>query len=165
MDQPSFNDRLAVGMTRVIGTMPMFYALIAWYGLWIGINLLLGPHAFDEPWSFPILLFISNFCQLIWLPALSVGQNVMGRASADQAKQQYAMIERMDTLSQRQQTMMETMQTMVQALLTMGEHDQADRREILTLLASVQQETQEIDDEVDTLREAIPPPSKRKGRR
>jgi uncharacterized membrane protein len=140
----SFNDRLAVAMTRVIGTMPMFYALIAWYGLWIGINVALGVHAFDQPWSFPILLFISNFCQLIWLPALSVGQNVMGRASELQAARQFAMIERIDAITDSLHALLVSQDAVVQSLLTMA---QADREDMQYLRAK----NDEIDAEIDEL--------------
>jgi uncharacterized membrane protein len=142
--RPSFNEQLAVRMTRIIGTMPMFYALVGWYALWIGINIILGVHAFDKPWSFPILLFISNFLQLIWLPALSVGQNVLGRASVQQAQQQYAMIEQIDTLTQELHTMMTAQRDTITALVHLNQAVQAALQALTT-------KTDEIDAEVDTL--------------
>ncbi len=148
----NFNERFAVAMTRVIGTMPMFYGLIAWYGLWIGLNLLLGAHAFDKPWSFPILLFISNFFQLIWLPALSVGQNVLGRVSERQAQQQYAMVQRIDRMAQELHLMMEAQATVLETLMDLSQAS-------IAVLRQVEAKAEEIDSEVDhlTAKEEIRP--------
>ena len=143
-DRASLNDRVAVFLTRVIGTMPMFYALIVWYGLWIGVNLFLGPRAFDKPWSFPTLLFASNFLQLIWLPAISVGQNVLGRAGERRDQEQFRMTQQIDQLTQEQHTMMGAQRAMLDALTALSE-------EMLRVLRAVADKTTEIDAEVDAL--------------
>ena len=144
MRPTSFNDRLAVRMTHIIGTMPMFYSLITWYVLWIGINVALGSHAFDKPWSFSILLFLSNFLQLIWLPAISVGQNVLSRAGEAQAQRQYAMIQRIDQITQAMTDSMTAQRAMLTTLIDLADTSTA-------LLKAVEAKTQEIDAEVDAL--------------
>lgn len=72
------HERLAIHITRVSGSMTMFYALVAWYVIWCAVNSLRAV-AWD-PYPFPFLLFLSNALQLWWLPVLSVGQLVVARA-------------------------------------------------------------------------------------
>jgi uncharacterized membrane protein len=143
----SFNERFAVTLTRVIGTMPMFYGLILWYVIWIGANVILGPLAFDKPWSFPTLLMISNFLQLIWLPALSVGQNVLNRATERQNQRQYELVQRIDRMAGELHTMMETQAAVISSLIDLGETS-------IAVLKQVEAKTQEIDAEVDAWSEA-----------
>lgn len=87
------NERLAVWITqRVVGTMPAFYLILFFYLTWIAINLLLqatGGPVFDQPFGFVILLFLSNFIQLLYMPLISVGQNVLSRYAEMQAEDEY----------------------------------------------------------------------------
>jgi len=78
----SFNDRLALVATRVFGSMPTFYLFVVWALLPIVPFL---RHAE------PIILYVSaGFIQLVALPLISVGQNLLGRHSEARAEADYA---------------------------------------------------------------------------
>lgn len=85
----SFNERIAVMITKGFGTMTTLYILIAWMlgwmvlasaGIWIFKN---------DQWPFSFLLFLSNLVQLWALPVLAVGQSVLGRKQELQADEAY----------------------------------------------------------------------------
>jgi len=136
-DRPPFNDRLALRLTRAVGTMPMFYALLGWYVAWIGVNLWLGPRAFDRPWSFPLLLFLSNFLQLIWLPALSVGQNVLARGGERREQEMYRLTVQIDRIARSNAVVIESQRAVLDTLVA--------------LVQGLEGQTAEIDREVDAL--------------
>lgn len=80
------NTRIAVTLTRIVGSMPTAYvfALLALVGLFA----ILG-------WLSPIVVLLvawlsQTFLQLVFLPILSVGQNVLGRHQELQAEEQFA---------------------------------------------------------------------------
>lgn len=83
--EAGFNQRLAVLLTRLVGTMPTayFFAALAFVGL-CGILGLLNP---------VVILLVTwlsqTFLQLVFLPILSVGQNVLGRHAELLAEEQY----------------------------------------------------------------------------
>lgn len=84
-----FNQRLAVLITRWFGSMTMFYILFIWMFGWMflatqGVGFLKG-----DPYPFTFLLFLSNIVQLLALPILAVGQQVLSQASERQAHQTY----------------------------------------------------------------------------
>lgn len=83
------NGKLAVFMTKTFGSMGMFYFLIIWMSCWM-IFATLGFGIFkNDPYPFNFLLFLSNLVQLLSLPILAVGQQVLSRASDKQAKQTF----------------------------------------------------------------------------
>lgn len=73
-------DKLAVWITSRVGTMGFFLTIFVWTVLWLGWNLL-APKSlqFDPPTAFVFWLFISNLIQLLLMPLIMVGQNVLGR--------------------------------------------------------------------------------------
>ncbi|MFI8459018.1 hypothetical protein [Kitasatospora sp. NPDC085464] len=86
----SFNERLAVLVTRGFGSMWAAYALTMY-----GLLPLLLPAAQDR------LLYWSNVIQLVALPLLMVGQTVLGRASERQAGETHdAVMEELSLLRQ-----------------------------------------------------------------
>jgi len=72
------NGRIALAVTRVVGTMWVAYAfaLVAFVGLPAGIAG--GPGAFVQWLS-------SNFIQLVLLPLIIAGQNIQGAAADERA--------------------------------------------------------------------------------
>jgi hypothetical protein len=84
-----FNTRIAVGLTKLVGTMWCAYvftilALVGLFGLLGWLN----------PFVFLLATWISQqFLQLVFLPILSVGQNVLNRKTELQADQQFIDIE------------------------------------------------------------------------
>src|SRR6185437_1728053 len=73
-------DKVAVWITAHVGTMGFFLAIFSWTISWLGWNLL-APHRlqFDPPMAFVFGLFISNVIQLLLMPLIMVGQNILGR--------------------------------------------------------------------------------------
>lgn len=84
--QPGFfqraNDRIAVFITSIVGTMWCAYA----FSIMVLIPL-------QYPNTLSAVQFISSaFLQLVLLPLIMVGQNVLSRASEERAKKDHKMI-------------------------------------------------------------------------
>ena len=73
-------DRVALWITSTVGTMKFFLVLVVWTLLWLGWNLLAPKDLqFDPPSAFVFWLFISNLIQLMLMPLIMIGQNIIGR--------------------------------------------------------------------------------------
>lgn len=73
-------DLIACWITDKVGTMGFFLAILVWTTLWLGWNLLVPPALqFDPPMAFVFWLFISNMIQILLMPLIMVGQNILGR--------------------------------------------------------------------------------------
>jgi uncharacterized membrane protein len=73
-------DKLALWITSHVGTMGFFIAIFVWTVLWLGWNLLAPKEMqFDPPSAFVFWLFISNLIQIMLMPLIMVGQNILGR--------------------------------------------------------------------------------------
>ncbi|MDE2071579.1 MAG: DUF1003 domain-containing protein [Patescibacteria group bacterium] len=84
-----FNDRLAILITNIFGTVGMFYALVLWMFAWMFLATAGVWYFRLDPYPFPFLLFLSNLIQLWALPILAVGQQVLSRAADKQAAQTF----------------------------------------------------------------------------
>jgi hypothetical protein len=69
-----FNEWLAVHSTLVFGSMWMAYGFVAFCFLPVAV-----------PSGMAVALYVSNCAQLVALPLLAVGQNVLGRAAERRA--------------------------------------------------------------------------------
>lgn len=79
-------DKLAVWITARVGTMAFFLMIFVWTVLWLGWNLLAPQKLqFDPPMAFVFWLFISNMIQLLLMPLIMVGQNILGRHAETRA--------------------------------------------------------------------------------
>lgn len=83
------NGKLAVFITRMFGSMGMFYLLVFWMISWMFLATIGFSIFARDPYPFTFLLFLSNLVQLFALPILAVGQQVLSRASDKQAQQTY----------------------------------------------------------------------------
>ena len=81
-----FNGRLALFITNKFGSMGAFYVLSLWMTGWIVLATLSIGFFKQDPYPFIFLLFLSNIVQLLALPILGVGQQVLSRASDKQAE-------------------------------------------------------------------------------
>ena len=90
------------------------------------------------------LLYWSNTVQLWSLPLLMVGTNLLNRSSEQQAQRQYAMIQRIDHITQTITDSMGAQRAMLSTLIDVAETSTA-------VLKTVEAKTQEIDAEVDIL--------------
>jgi len=80
-------DQLALWITEHVGSMGFFFVILIWTALWLGWNFL-APEAyrFDPPMGFVFWLFISNVIQILLMPLIMVGQNVIGQHSEARAQ-------------------------------------------------------------------------------
>lgn len=83
----SLLDKLALFITRGVGSMGFFLLVFTWTLGWLGWNTL-GPKSarFDPFPAFVLWLFISNVIQLMLMPLIMVGQNLQGRYSEKRAE-------------------------------------------------------------------------------
>lgn len=73
-------DRVALWITSTVGTMKFFIVIVVWTLLWLGWNLFAPKDMqFDPPNAFVFWLFISNLIQLMLMPLIMIGQNIIGR--------------------------------------------------------------------------------------
>jgi uncharacterized membrane protein len=73
-------DRVAIWITVRVGSMTFFLAIFIWTACWLSWNLLAPPKwQFDPPMAFVFWLFISNAIQILLMPLIMVGQNLLGR--------------------------------------------------------------------------------------
>jgi uncharacterized membrane protein len=80
-------DRLAVWITTHVGTMGFFLIILVWTFAWLGWNFLAPPALqFDTPMGFVFWLFLSNLIQILLMPLIMVGQNVIGRHAEARAE-------------------------------------------------------------------------------
>jgi uncharacterized membrane protein len=80
-------DRLAVLCTNHVGSMGFFLLILVWTIVWLGWNLLAPPQLqFDAPMGFVFWLFLSNLIQILLMPLIMVGQNVIGRHAEARAE-------------------------------------------------------------------------------
>lgn len=84
-----WNGRLAVFITRKFGTMGMFWTLVIWMFGWVILATVGFWYFRNDPYPFVFLLFLSNIVQLLALPILAVGQQVLSKASDKQAEQTF----------------------------------------------------------------------------
>ncbi len=80
-------DRLALWITSHVGTMGFFIVIFVWTVLWLGWNLLAPKDLqFDPPSAFVFWLFVSNLIQLMLMPLIMVGQNILGREADERSE-------------------------------------------------------------------------------
>ena len=81
-DHLSFNDKVALVATRVFGSMPTFYVFIVW--------ALLPALPWFRHFEGIILYISAGFVQLVALPLISVGTNLLGRHAEARAEADFA---------------------------------------------------------------------------
>jgi len=82
-------DKLALWITKNVGTMGFFFVIFVWTVGWLGWNSLAPKEARFDPFPACVLwLFISNMIQIFLMPLIMIGQNLQNnhaeaRAEAD----------------------------------------------------------------------------------
>jgi uncharacterized membrane protein len=80
-------DKLALWITSHVGTMGFFLVIFAWTVFWLSWNLLAPERLqFDPPMGFVFWLFLSNLIQILLMPLIMVGQNIIGRHAEARAE-------------------------------------------------------------------------------
>jgi uncharacterized membrane protein len=84
-------EKIAIFMTKRVGTMGFFLIIAAWSIGWVLWNLLAPVHLRFDPFpAFVFWLFISNFIQILLLPMLMVGQNLLNKYAEARAEADFA---------------------------------------------------------------------------
>lgn len=129
----SVHDRLANWVTRVVGSMSFIYVLVAFVFLWIVSNAVLlytGCRPFDQPWSFAVLLLISNQVQLLTPLFILVSQNRQQRRETLRGEQEYelalrteketeAMFDYLRQMAERQDVMLRILELQQKRMISM----------------------------------------------
>lgn len=113
----SFNQRLAVALTRLVGSMPTAY-LFAGFAL-IGLCGILG--LLNPVVVILISWFSQTFLQLVFLPILSVGQQVLGRHQELQAEEQYQTTQKTYQDAEQMNAALQRVEHQIDALLILVE--------------------------------------------
>jgi hypothetical protein len=112
-----FNSRIAVTITRAVGTMWAAY-------LFALISLVSLPQAFSAFVSGDTFVGITwlsqSFLQLVLLPIIIVGQNVISAAQDARAEADHETLTSLHTINVRQLTILEQQQEILELLRTRG---------------------------------------------
>lgn len=81
-----FNQKVAIGLTKLFSAMPTFWLITAWIVLWIAANATI-VHFDPMPW--PLLLCLASVPQLPLMIVIMVGQGLLGRRQELQSEEQY----------------------------------------------------------------------------
>lgn len=83
----NFQDKVALVITKAVGSMYAVYVFILFISGWI-IWQLNDPKSLD-PFPFIFLLFIGNVVQLLLMPLIMVGQNLQGRHAERRVEEEF----------------------------------------------------------------------------
>lgn len=81
-------DKIALLITRAIGTMYVVYIFIVFMGLWMFWQAWVSNQPFD-PYPFAFLLFLANIVQLVLMPLIMVGQSLQNRHAEFRAQEEF----------------------------------------------------------------------------
>lgn len=87
-DSLDLNDRIALSVTNAMGTMWALYFMALFMLGWCLWQLFMGKGAFD-PYPYAFLLFLGNIVQLLLMPLIMVGQNILSKHAEMRADEQY----------------------------------------------------------------------------
>jgi uncharacterized membrane protein len=83
-------ERLALWITKHVGSMGFFLIILAWTVLWLCWNTFAAEELRFDPFpAFVLWLFISNMIQILLMPLILVGQNLEGRHTEARASADY----------------------------------------------------------------------------
>jgi uncharacterized membrane protein len=83
-------DRLALWITKKVGSMGFFMLVFVWTAIWLSWNTLAPAHLRFDPFpAFVLWLFISNMLQIFLMPLIMVGQNLQSKHSEIRAEEDY----------------------------------------------------------------------------
>ncbi|HEY3291635.1 MAG TPA: DUF1003 domain-containing protein [Anaerolineae bacterium] len=147
-DSLSGLDKLALFVTQHVGTPGFFLIILCWTILWLGWNSLAPPsQQFDPPTAFVLWLFMSNVIQILLMPLIMVGQNLLGRHNEIRAEHEYDLTvssrNEIESILQNLEYQNAILISMVRKLgLTQQELDQAFHEHMSTLAATPQPKTE-----------------------
>lgn len=91
-------NKIALWITRHVGSMGFFMLIFCWTLLWLGWNTLAPSSIRFDPFpAFVLWLFISNMIQIFLMPLIMVGQNLQSRHSELRSEQDFAINKKAET--------------------------------------------------------------------
>lgn len=91
-------DKLALWITKHVGSMGFFTIIFCWTLLWLCWNSLApAPLRFDPFPAFVLWLFISNMIQIFLMPLIMVGQNLQSKHAELRSEQDFAINKKAET--------------------------------------------------------------------
>lgn len=91
-------DKLALWITRHVGSMGFFIIIFSWTILWLGWNTLAPVQLRFDPFpAFVLWLFISNMIQIFLMPLIMIGQNLQSRHAELRAEQDFSINKKAET--------------------------------------------------------------------
>lgn len=82
----NFNQRVAIGMTKIFQSMSTFWLILAWIVLWILANATIVRF---DPLPWPLLLCLASVPQLPLMIVIMVGQGLLAHHQEMQSEEQY----------------------------------------------------------------------------
>lgn len=82
----SFNQRVAIALTRLFSAMATFWLILSWIVLWIAANATIVRF---DPLPWPLLLCLASVPQLPLMIVIMVGQRLLGRTQELQSEEQF----------------------------------------------------------------------------
>lgn len=83
-------DKLAVWITKHVGSMGFFLIILGWTVIWMSWNILAPKNIRFDPYpGFVLWLFISNMIQIFLMPLIMIGQNLDARHSELRAESDF----------------------------------------------------------------------------
>ena len=112
-------DKLALFITRRVGTMGFFFLILTWTIVWLGWNIFapIGLR-FDPAPGFILWLFISNLIQIHLMPLIMVGQNIQGKHAEIRSQHDFETDKKAEKEIELIRIQLEQQQKILQQLLT-----------------------------------------------
>jgi uncharacterized membrane protein len=83
-------ERVALSITTHVGSFGFFLIVLGWSVIWLLWNMLAPRHLrFDPAPAFVLWLFISNVLQILLMPLIMVGQNLLNRHAELRAEEDF----------------------------------------------------------------------------
>jgi len=83
-------DKLALWITKNVGTMGFFFIIFIWTAGWLGWNWLAPKEVRFDPYpAFVLWLFISNMIQIFLMPLIMIGQNLQSDHAEARAEEDF----------------------------------------------------------------------------
>jgi uncharacterized membrane protein len=84
-------EKVAIFITKRMGTMGFFLIIATWSIGWVLWNMMApAGYRFDPFPAFVLWLFISNFIQILLMPMLMIGQNLLNKYAEARAEADFA---------------------------------------------------------------------------
>lgn len=84
-------NKIALIITRRVGSMGFFFIIFIWTVTWLSWNTLAPASLRFDPYpAFVLWLFISNMIQIFLMPLIMVGQNLESKHAEARAEEDFA---------------------------------------------------------------------------